>query len=626
MTRRTEYDESSVDILEGLEPVRVRPEMYIGDTGTYGLHHILKEVIDNAIDEYIDGNVTMLGVQLDTERQVAVVVDNGRGIPVKMHPTAKIPTLTAVFTRLHSGGKFGDKVGRGAYTGTSVGLHGVGVKATNALSDQLSVWTKRDGNTYYQTFKRGIPASGVEISDKKLRSGTRVMFKPDFSIFKGVRFDPKHIRDLLSTAAHLCPGITIEFNVDGESEIFKSEGGLTSMLMEVAGDTALFHDPLLISTPEVDVALVWADRTGELWKSFVNVSPTPEHGTHVKGARRAIQDVITSYADDKHGKLKGDDIRDGLIGIVHAKVVGPKFSSQTKLSLVNSDVEDTVADIVSANLRRFATANQAVVRSVIERAVALRDAKQKFRAQQLAIRGVKVKQGTRGVLPGKLCEAPECSPADRELFLVEGDSAFGSAKDARIKLKYNGKDIHFQEILPLKGKSLNIAKEDDVSAALDNKELSSITQAIGTGVEPAFDMAKCRCGNVYILADADPDGKHITSILLSFFALHMPKLIEAGMVHVVQAPLFRGVTSKATAYGDSIEEVKKKLGTDKNVLISRFKGLGEADADDLEVFAMDPKRRKLVHVEWLGEEDRELVIRYMGKDVRYRKELMGVTR
>jgi DNA gyrase/topoisomerase IV subunit B len=619
MSKR-KYDESNIDILEGLEPIRKRPEMYIGSVDADGLHHILKEVVDNAVDEYLDGNVTHLGVKLDTAAQTVVVADNGRGIPVKIHPKAKIPTLTAVFTLLNSGGKFG----KGAYTGTSVGLHGIGVKATNALSERLSVWTRREGETYCQEFARGVPVHELRVSDKKLKAGTRVMFRPDFEVFKGQKFNPTRIRDLLSTTAHLCRNLTVEYLVDGASEKFCSEGGLVDLLRDLTKESSSLHDPVVIESATADLAFCWTDREGgESWRSFVNVSPTPEHGTHVKGAKRAIQEVLLSYAEPKHGKLRGEDLRDGLVGVIHAKVVGPKFSSQTKLSLVNAETEEAVVELVQQHLRRFATANPQVIKQIIERAVQLRDAKQKFRAQQQAIKHVKVAKGARGILPGKLCEAPDCDPEDRELFIVEGDSAFGSAKDARLKKRYQDREVMYQEILPLRGKSLNAAK-GDLEEVMNNKELSSIAQAIGTGVEPSFDLRKCRCGSVFILADADPDGKHITSLILAFFALHMPQLIDAGRVNVILAPLFRGISANQTAYGDTIEEVKQRLGNVKNVRLSRFKGLGEANPEDLESFAMSPKGRKVYKVEWGGEEDKDLVLRYMGEGTAARKELLGV--
>jgi len=620
---KSKYDSDEIEILEDLEHVRLRPDMYVGDTDLYGLHHILKEVIDNAIDEYIDGHVTQIGVKLDTAQQTVMVVDNGRGIPVSKHKKANIPTITAVFTKLHSGGKFRDK----AYTGVQTGLHGIGVKATNALSKSLTVWTNQKGVTYKQEFAKGEPVTALEKIGNKLKAGTRIVFTPDFSIFKEVTFDPDRIRSHLQNIARLCPNLSVKYKVDdNDLETFHYENGLENLLEEMTKDLELTHEPLFIRNELCDVALVWTDREGgEKWASFVNVSPTPDHGTHVKGAKRAIQEVLSSMADKKHGKLKGDDLRDGLVAAIHARVKGPKFRGQTKFSLKNKETEAEVAEVVEKALKRYASANSDLVKTLLERAVEVRDAKKKFRAQQKAIKSVKNKGSTKSVLPGKLCSAPNCGNSVRELFIVEGDSAFGITRDGRVKMKdSNGESIHFQEVFPLRGKPLNVEKKPGIEVALANAEMANLTQAIGAGIGPTFKLDDCRYAGIYLLADADPDGKHIVSLLLTFFTKYMPVLIEEDRLRVVLNPLFRGVSSKKTVYGNSIEEVRAKFPKNAKIKLSRFKGLGESGAVDIRTYAMNPKTRKVCRVIWGGKDDKETVLAYMGDDAKYRKKLLKV--
>ena len=613
------YDGSKIRILENLEPIRLRPAMYIGDTGVDGLHHIVEEVVANAVDEHMDGHVTGIGVRVQTDEQIVTVIDNGRGIPVSKHKKTGLPLLTAVFTKLHSGGKFG----HGAYTSAVAGLHGIGVKATNALSEKLAVWTVQKGNVYHQIFEKGVPVTKMTRSKTGLRIGTKVRFQPDFSIFKGAQLDPERIRARLEEIAYLCPGLIVEFKLNDEPTIrYQASNGLLDLLGTLRDGDAV-SEPIVVSTDAVDMAFVWTDREGgEQWQSFVNVTRTPDHGAHVSGAKKAIQHVLEDHANDKLGKLKGEDIRDGLVAVVHAHVLEPQFRGQTKRSLQNKEVEAQVGAAVDSALRKFASNNPDVVKMVLERAVALRDAKKKFREQQKAIREVKVKQGAKSILPGKLCEAPYASPDERELFIVEGDSAFGTVKRGRVSRK-DGK--HFQEILPLRGKVMNAAKKSGLNEVLKNAELNAITQAIGTGIGPAFDLHKCRYRAVFLLMDADADGRHIQALLLAFFAQYMPKLIEAGKLFIAESPLFMGVTSKERVYGNSVEEVKSKLKSTNKLRITRFKGLGELSAEGLRMCAMHPKTRDVCQVKWGGTEDVDIVLRYMGLDGEARKELLEIT-
>jgi len=617
------YDADKIEILEDLEHIRLRPSQYIGDTGIDGLHHLLKEVIDNAVDEYMDGHVSTIGVKLDTETQTAVVMDDGRGIPVSKHPKAGVPTITAIFTKLHSGGKFG----RGAYTSATGGLHGVGIKATNALSEQLTVWTKRRRKVFSQEFKQGEAVTKVKAVKNKLKKGTVVKFRPDFSIFKRVKFDPRRVRNLLRDVSFLCPGLKIELKVDQQDvEVFYSENGLADMLVSLIGeDNEMVHEEVVaVSTDEVDAVFAWTNReSGELWRSFVNVVPTPDHGTHVQGAKKAIQRVLADFVDKKV-KVKGEDLRDGLVGIVHAHVKEPEFRGQTKTKLGNSEVDGAVQQPVEAAIRKFATANAPVIKAIVERAADLATARTRFRTLQRTIRSTKVKQGARGILPGKLCEAPDCTNDSRELYIVEGDSAFGTVKNARVLMVGKKGKIHFQEVFPLRGKVMNAARKGGLDEVLKNSELSGITQALGTGIGPAFDLEKCRYKSVYLLMDADPDGKHILALLLSFFAKYLPKLIEDDRLRVVLNPLFMGVTSNTRVYGNTAEEVKEKLGKATKFRLARFKGLGESNPVDLRDYAMNSKTRSVCRVIWNGKTDQELVLQYMGMDSTARKVILNI--
>lgn len=624
--KKNSYSADDVSILEGVSAIRARSGMYVNDTHSGGYHQILKEVIDNCIDEYTDGHADRISIRINTQKQIAEVRDNGRGIPISKHKVAKIPTLTAIFTKLHSGGKFG-----GAYTSATSGLHGIGVKATNALSTQLDVWTNWNGTVYHQRFKQGEVASELKKNPKKnLSAGTIIKFQPDPTIFGKTKFNPKRIEEQLRDIPFLCPGLTITLKVDKEEpKVFSSDRGLVDMLTTAteAANIELLHKPLFVSSSNCDFVLAWSgDADGEAWKSFVNVSPTPQHGTHVAGLKKAIQKVLLATKEAKKEKLRGDDLRDGLIAIIHAKVIEPQFQGQTKVKLNNKETEGEVYDLAIKHLKKFAANNPDVIKYIVSKAVKLRSARNQFKAQKAAIRSVKVVKGAKGLLPGKLCEAPDCPPSMRELFIVEGDSASGPVKRARVKCEIgrNKKKVHFQEVLPLRGKTLNTARVGDIEKVVKNKEIAAIIQAIGAGIGDAFNLSKCRYRGIFILADADPDGRHISSILLAFFAKYMPELIEAGMIYIVKNPLFMGVSAKNRAFGMTKAEVKRGLKGAKNFHIERFKGLGQMPTDASRETMLSPQTRKTICVRWGGEKDRKLVLKYMGNDSSVRKKLLGV--
>ena len=596
--------------------------MYIDDTSIGGYHQLLKEIVDNVKDEFIDGHVKRLVITIDTKEQVVEVRDSGRGMPIEIMEKEGVSALTALFTLSHTGGKFG----KGAYTSATSGLHGIGTKVVNALSDSLQVWTHWKNQVWTQKFERGVATSGVELDPKKLKRGTIVKFHPDRDIFKDpkVKFDPKRILAWLEDASYLCQGLHILVKVDDDAPvIFKSELGLGDMLAKETKDLETLHKPLLLHTDLFDLALVWTKETeGEQWKSFVNTSPTAQHGTHVEGVKKALQRMFSVVNGSKKERLRGEDLRDGLVAVLNAKIVNPEFKGQTKSRLGNAEVLDLIYSACIGPLKQFATNNPQILKQLVSKAASLRDARQQFRAKQQAIKGVKVAKGARGLMPEKLCEAPDCDASVRELFLVEGDSAGGPVKHGRLRIATKRGPVHFQEVLPLRGKTLNVVRKDDLDKILNNKEINAIVQAIGAGIGDDFDLRKCRYRGVYLLADADPDGKHIISLLLAFFARHLPGLIEAGRLFIVLNPLFRGVSAKKCAYGASVGAVQKKLGRASNIRITRYKGLGESGPMDLRYYALDPNTRRIMKVVWGGTKDQKLTIKYMDKDVAIRKKLM----
>ncbi len=619
MAKSKSYTAQDIQILKGLEHVRKRPAMYIGGTDVKAYHHLFREVVDNAIDEHLDGHVTHVFVNVDTKTQTIEVRDNGRGIPVEIHPKAGISTLTAVFTKLHAGGKFGT----GAYTSAVAGLHGIGVKAVNALSEQLDVWTcMKRGIVWHQSFARGEPTSKVAKSTREMKStGTILRFRPDVTIFGDVKWKLAKMASWLQDIAYLCPGLHLRLAADGKKVTFHEDGGLAALLEAETDDQTLLNDPIVLTTPECDVAVCWTDGEGEVWRSFVNVVGTPAHGTHVNGARKALTDALNAVGEGS--RYRGEDLREGLVGAVHVRVLEPLFRGQTKARLENPEVETLVYNAVRQYLTKVLAQNPELVRKLQDRAKRLQSAREKYRAEQQAIKGTKVKKGSRGLLPHKLIEAPDCTPAERELFIVEGDSAEYNARAGRVVMKKHGKDVHFQEVYPLRGKLTNTTRKQDLGAVAKNASIKDLFTVIGTGVGDAFDIRRCRYNAIYLLADADPDGRHIVALLLSLFAQHLRELIRADIVRVVQNPLFMGVTANKRVYGDTVEEVKQQCSG--KALIRRFKGLGESNAKELQEYAMDPKTRRVLRVLWDDEHDAPTIQRYMGEDVEARRELLEIT-
>jgi DNA gyrase subunit B len=598
--KREEYTAESIQVLKGLEAVRRRPGMYIGSTAARGLHHLVYEVVDNSVDEALAGYCDRIEVTIHRDNAVTVV-DNGRGIPVDLHQTEKLPGVEVAMTMLHAGGKFDKSTYK-----VSGGLHGVGVSVVNALSERLDVWVWRDGKEYHMAFSRGQTVQKLEVTGKAKKSGTKVTFKPDPTIFTETRFDYATVANRLRELAFLNRGLTLslEDEREGKAETFCFKQGLAEFVTYLRGNRRPLHPkPIQFSTTkddvEIDVALQYDEGYAENTFSFVNNINTHEGGTHLTGFKAALTRVINEVAKDK-GLLKkedfsltGDDVREGLTSVIHVKVKEPQFEGQTKTKLGNSEVEGIVKTVVYEQLRNYLLETPSVARAVIEKAISAARAREAARKARELVRKKSALEG--GILPGKLADCSLSDPALCELYLVEGDSAGGSAKQ--------GRDRQFQAILPLRGKILNVQKAR-MDKVLSNEEIRTIITAIGTGVgEDEFKLEEARYHKIIIMTDADVDGAHIRTLLLTFFYNQLPQLIEAGWVYIAQPPLFRVAKGKEEYYAyDAKErdEYVKRLSNGQGkgqVVVQRYKGLGEMNPEQLWKTTMDPATRTLLKVE-----------------------------
>jgi DNA gyrase subunit B len=601
--REQQYGADAIQVLKGLEAVRRRPGMYIGSTGARGLHHLVWEVVDNAVDEAMAGYCDRIDVVLHQDRSVTVT-DNGRGIPVDMHKTEKLPGVEVAMTMLHAGGKFD----RSSYK-VSGGLHGVGVSVVNALSERLDVWVSRDGKEHHMAFERGDTLEKLEVTGKVgKKTGTRVTFRPDRQIFKDVELDYATVANRLRELAFLNSGLTLtlkdERSAKVKEETFLYKKGLAEFVEYLRGSRRGLHPkPIQFATTkddvEIDVALQYDEGYAENTFSFVNNINTHEGGTHLTGFKAALTRVINEVAKDK-GFLKkedftltGDDVREGLTSVIHVKLKEPQFEGQTKTKLGNSEVEGTVKTVVYEQLGNFLMENPGVARAIIEKAVSAARAREAARKARELVRKKSALEG--GILPGKLADCSLTDPAMCELYLVEGDSAGGSAKQ--------GRDRQFQAILPLRGKILNVQRAR-IDKVLSNEEIRTMITAIGTGVgEDEFKLDDARYHKIIIMTDADVDGAHIRTLLLTFFYNQMPQLIEAGYVYIAQPPLFRVAKGKEEfyAYDDGErDEYVKRLSNGAagkgTVAVQRYKGLGEMNPEQLWRTTMDPASRTLLKV------------------------------
>ena len=588
------YDESQIQVLEGLDAVRRRPGMYIGSTGSRGLHQLIYEVVDNSVDEALAGRCSRIDVQI-LEDGSARVADNGAGIPVGPHPKLGRPSVEVVLTVLHAGAKFGG----GGYK-VSGGLHGVGVSVVNALAEWLTAEVHRDGAVYRQSFARGVPTTDLVRGEEAADSWTIITFRPDPEIFETTEWNTDTVAGRLRELAFLNPGVHIRFtdHRHHQSYWFTYEGGVASFVSYLNRNREPLHpSPIYIAAEReagaVALALQWADTYSESIYSFANTIRTIEGGTHEAGLKTALTRVINDYArragllKDADANLAGEDIREGLTAVLSVYVADPQFEGQTKTKLGNSEVQGLVNTVAGEGLATFCEENPGVARRILERALLASRAREAARKARELTRRKGALEVT--ALPGKLTDCSVRDPALAELFLVEGDSAGGSAKQ--------GRDRHIQAILPLRGKVLNVEKTR-LDRVLANEEIRTIITAVGTGIGEDFNIERARYHRIIIMTDADVDGAHIRILLLTFFFRHMRPLLEQGYIYIAQPPLYQVARGKEEvyAYNDrELEVVLARLG--RTVTIQRYKGLGEMNSDQLWSTTMDPERRTLYRVE-----------------------------
>ncbi len=618
------YNAESIQVLEGLEAVRKRPGMYIGSTDARGLHQLVWEIADNSIDEAMAGHATHIDITLNADGSVTGR-DNGRGVPVGKQKQTGRDALEVVHTVLHAGGKFGG----GGYK-VSGGLHGVGVSVVNALSDWMQVESARDGKIWRQEYARGKPTTPVKaIGPANGRAGTLTVFHPDPEVFETVDFNFETISQRLRESAYLNKGVWIKFidarQTPAHEKSFYFEGGLVSFVRHLNRDRDVLHPlPIYVEkrdgTTQIEIALQYNDAFSENVYAFANNINTVDGGTHVTGFRAALTTSLNDYArknailKDSDANLSGDDVREGLTAVISVKLIDPQFEGQTKAKLGNAEVKGQVQAALSEGMSQYLEENPQDARRIIEKSLTAARAREAARkARDLVIR----KSALEGsALPGKLADCQERDPARSELFIVEGDSAGGSAKQ--------GRDRHFQAVLPMFGKMLNVEKAR-IDRVLSSEKIRPLIIALGAGIGETFDIAKLRYHKIILLADADVDGAHIRTLLMTFFYRHMPEVVGGGHLYIAQPPLYRISTGKVTRYAQDEDERERVIKDFKarNLSIQRFKGLGEMNADQLWETTMNPGSRTLLqaNIEDAAEADR-IFSTLMGEKVEPRRDFI----
>ena len=621
-----EYTANSINVLKGLEAIRRRPDMYIGSPSgnpSDGLYRLCREIIDNSVDEYLAGCNSNIVILYDSKTKVTTVIDNGRGIPVGWNDAAGMNSLTAVVTEIHAGGKFDHD----AYK-TSSGKNGVGASAVNALSDMLQVWSNNseDRKWYTQTFEKGNPTSDVtktklpeEYKQYIKKTGTIITWLPDKTIFTdSINLNLARLKRELHDIQYLCPKLRIKLIIDGNEAEYYSEKGLSELVAKSTSE-GLFT----FTTDSIDVAINFTKEDGYEFKSYVNVCYTNLGGTHLSGLKKSICGILKTYSKEK---ILNEDLMEGIVGAIHCKVAEPQYQGQTKNELTNSEVEQQVINALNDPLTKFFKRNKSLTDRIIKYAEEMLEKKQKMKADKALLKGISQLNTGAKFISDKFLDADRRkykNPNDLEMFIVEGDSAGGHFNKAREA---------YQASLKIRGKIINAAKADPADLfgsktekTEGNKEIKSIVSALGCGIQDDYDETKLRFGKVIILSDADVDGQHIANLLLSFFIMYMPKLIQNGHVYVVDAPLFIGNSAKGKKFGMTRVDVDNQMKADgiKDYDILRLKGWGECTAEQLSELCLDKTTRKLKQIVWT-ENTEDMLEKTMGNGSTYRKQLLGI--